>query len=123
MSVLKAFCEQLVRFFQELQTTFPEERDIKMAVDAIDNGRKINPRLVLDLFYEHVYKDYASSIYAKDVPTIIEGVDKKIKTQFNDMMVALTIFNKHWYTMGPTNQEVIIQYLIVLCKLCEKARA
>ena len=123
MSVLKAFCEQLVRFFQELQTTFPEERDIKMAIEAIDNGRKINPRLVLDLFYEHVYKDHASSIYTKDVPTIIAGVDKKIKTQFNDMMVALTIFNKHWYTMGHSNQDVIIQYLIVLCKLCEKARA
>lgn len=123
MSLLKAFNEQLLRFFEELQSTFPEERDIRMAVDAISNAKKINPRLVLDLFYEHVYKDYANSIYSKDVPTIIEGVNKKIQTQFNDMMVALTIFNKHWYNMSPNNQETIIQYLIVLCKLCERARA
>lgn len=123
MSVLKAFNEQLLRFFEELQSTYPEERDIRMAVDAISNAKKINPRLVLDLFYEHVYRDHAQSIYAKDVPTIINVVNEKIKTQFNDMMVALTIFNKHWYSMTPGNQETIIQYLIVLCRLCERARA
>ncbi len=123
MSALKGFCEQLIRFFEELQSTYPEERDIRMAVEAISGARKINPRLVLDLFYEHVYKDYAQSIYNKDVPTIIDGVNKKIQTQFNDMMVALTIFNKHWYNMTPSNQDTIIHYLIVLCKLCEKARA
>ena len=123
MSTLKAFCEQLVRFFEELQTTYPEERDIRMATEAISAARKINPRLVNDLFYEHVYKDYSTAIYAKDIPTIIDGVNKKIQTQFNDMMVALTIFNKHWHTMTPNNQETIIQYLIVLCKLSERSRS
>ena len=123
MSVLKGFCEQLERFFVELQNTFPEERDIKMATEAISAARKINPRLVLDLFYEHVYKDYAGAIYSKDIPVIINGVNEKIKTQFNDMMVALSIFNKHWYSMSTTNQDVILQYLVVLCKLCERARA
>ncbi len=123
MSVLKGFCEQLERFFVELQNTFPEERDIKMATEAISAARKINPRLVLDLFYEHVYKDYSTAIYGRDIPTIIHGVNEKIKTQFNDMMVALSIFNKHWYSMSTTNQDVILQYLVVLCKLCERARA
>ena len=123
MSALKAFCEQLIRFFDELQSTYPEERDIRMAVEAISGARKINPRLVLDLFYEHVYKDYSAAIYGKDIPTIIDGVNKKIQIQFNDMLVALTIFNKHWYKMSPSNQDTIIQYLIVLCRLCEKARS
>jgi hypothetical protein len=122
MSVLKGFCEQLERFFVELQNTFPEERDIKMATEAISAARKINPRLVLDLFYEHVYKDYSVAIYGKDIPIIINGVNEKIKTQFNDMLVALSIFNKHWYSMSTSNQDVILQYLVVLCKLCERAR-
>lgn len=121
MSVLTAFNTQLVNFFDELCTCFPEEKDIKMATEAVKGARKINPRLILDLFRDHVYNDCAQAIYAKDIHAIREMVVKKITTQFNDMLVALSIFNKHWDTMGDANRDVIMQYLKVLCVLCEKA--
>lgn len=123
MSILSAFNTQLVNFFDELCTAFPEEKDIKMATEAVKGARKINPRLILDLFREHVYNDCAHAIYAKDIHAIREMVVKKITTQFNDMLVALSIFNKHWDTMGDKNRDVIMQYLKVLCLLCEKATA
>jgi hypothetical protein len=123
MSILSAFNTQLVNFFDELCTTFPEEKDIKMATEAVKGARKINPRLILDLFRDHVYNDCAQAIYAKDIHAIREMVVKKITTQFNDMLVALSIFNKHWDTMGDKNRDVIMQYLKVLCLLCEKATA
>ena len=123
MSALTAFTTQLVRFFQELQDTFPEERDIRMAKEAIEGAKRVNPRLVLDLFYEHVYKDLSGAIYDKNVDEIIRVGQAKIATQFNEMSPALNIFNKHWNSMGEENQEAIWKYLIVLCRLCEKARA
>jgi hypothetical protein len=123
MSVLTAFTTQLVRFFQELQDTFPEERDIRMAKEAIEGAKRINPRLILDLFYEHVYKDLNLAIYEKNVDQIIRVGQAKIATQFNEMSPALNIFNKHWHTMGEENQDAIWQYLTVLCRLCEKAKA
>jgi len=39
MSALGAFNNQLIRFFQELRDTFPEERDIKMALEAIEGAK------------------------------------------------------------------------------------
>lgn len=123
MSILTAFTTQLVRFFQELQDTFPEERDIRMAKEAIEGAKRINPRLVLDLFTEHVYKDLHLAIYEKNVDEIIRVGQAKIATQFNEMSPALNIFNKHWTTMGEENQDIIWQYLTVLCRLVEKARA
>ncbi len=123
MSVLSAFTTQLVRFFQELQDTFPEEREIRVAKEAIEGAKKINPRLLLDLFNEHMYKDLAQAIYAKDVETILIVGKQKIDKQFNEISPALNIFNKHWDTMGPDNQTVIWQYLTVLCRLSEKALA
>ena len=60
MSALGAFNTQLIRFFEELVETYPEERDIKLGLEAIQGAKKINPKLILDLFYEHVYKDYLS---------------------------------------------------------------
>jgi hypothetical protein len=123
MSVLSAFTTQLVRFFQELSETFPEERDIKMAKEAIEGAKRVNPRLVLDLFYDHVYKDLSGAIYDKNVDEILRVGQAKIATQFNEMSPAINIFNKHWDTMGEENHDIIWQYLTVLCRLSEKARA
>jgi hypothetical protein len=121
MSALTAFTAQLLKFFEELCNTFPEEKDIKMATEAIKGAKKINPRLILDLFTEHVYNDLAPAVARRDVVEIREKAQKKIAQQFNEMISALAIFDKHWDTMGTQNQEVIWQYLKVLCVLCEKA--
>ena len=70
MSALGAFVTQLVNFFDELCNTFPEERDIKMATEAVKGAKKINPRLILDLFTEHVYNDLATAVAKRDVVQI-----------------------------------------------------
>ena len=123
MSALTAFNTQLLNFFEELCNTFPEEKDIKMATEAIKGAKKINPRLVLDLFTDHVYNDLAGAVARRDVVHIRQVAQQKISTQFNEMISALAIFDKHWDSMGTKNQEVIWQYLKVLCILAEKARA
>ena len=123
MSALGAFTTQLVNFFEELCNTFPEEKDIKMATEAVKGAKKINPRLVLDLFLDHVYNDLAPAIVKRDIITIREVAQKKLSTQFNEMISALAIFDKHWDSMGEKNQEIIWQYLKVLCILSEKARS
>lgn len=122
MSALSAFTTQLVNFFDELCSTFPEEKDIKMATEAIKGAKKINPRLILDLFTEHVYNDLAPAVLKRDVSHIRQVAQNKIANQFNEMISALAIFDKHWDSMGQANQEVIWKYLKVLCVLCEKAR-
>jgi len=121
MSLLSAFNTQLVNLFDELCTSFPEDKDIKMATEAIKGARKINPRLILDLFVEHVYKGCSQSIYERNSVAFRAYVHKTISTQFNEMITALSIFDKYWDTMGQNNQDVIWQYLKVLCVLSEKA--
>jgi hypothetical protein len=121
MSVLGAFNTQLVNFFEELCNSFPEEKDIRMACEAIKGAKKINPRLLLDLFREHVYKDASAAIYQKDFQQVRMYAQKKVESQFNEMISALALFDKHWDTMGSNNQNTIWQYLNVLCLLCEKA--
>jgi len=121
MSYLNAFTTQIINFFEELCVVFPEEKDIKMATEGLRGVKKINPRLMLDLFVDHVYKDCSTAIYEKNVAVIQQVAQAKIATQFNEMLSALSLFNKHWYTLSSTNQDIIWQYLQVLCKLAEKA--
>ena len=121
MSFLNAFTTQLINFFEELCNVFPEEKDIKMALEGLRGVKKINPRLMLDLFMDHVYKDCSVAIYQKDVDAFMAVAQLKIKTQFNEMLSALSLFDKHWHTQSAKNQETMWQYLQVLCKLAEKA--
>ena len=123
MSALGAFNTQLIRFFQELKDTYPEERDIRVALEAIEGAKKINPKLILDLFYEHVYRDLHEGIEREDEVVVIGYAKAKISGQYNEMSPALLIFDKHWPTMTDSNRKAIWNYLKVLCILCEKARA
>ena len=123
MSALGAFNTQLIRFFEELVETYPEERDIKVALEAIQGAKKINPKLILDLFWEHVYRDLAEHIANEDDAKVVSYAHAKISGQFNEMSSALIIFDKYWGTMTEANQKAIWKYLKVLCALCEKARA
>ena len=123
MSLLSAFNTQLVNLFDELCSTFPEDKEIKMATEAIKGAKKINPRLILDLFVEHVYKECSKAVYERNAVLFRQVAQRKISNQFNEMISALSIFDKYWDTMGQKNQDVIWQYLKVLCILCEKATA
>ncbi len=122
MSALNAFTTQLCNFFHELCVSFPEEKEIKMGAEAIKGAKKINPRLILDLFVENVYNDCSTAILNKDIVAIREIAQKKISTQYNEMLSALNMFDKHWDSMGKKNQDAIWNYMKVLCILCEKAK-
>lgn len=122
MSVLAAFCNQLIRFFEELQASYPEEKSISMGLEAIQAAKKSNPRLVLDMFYEYVYKPTNDLIMTRNDTEIIKFAKAIMTTRFNELMPTLMIFDKYWPDMTEQNRDVIWQYLTVLCKLCEKAR-
>jgi hypothetical protein len=122
MSALNAFCTQLIRFFEDLIETFPEERDIKLALDTIQGARKINPRLILDMFNQHVTTDLREAIVAENQDQFISLARVKIVTQFNEILTALAIFDKHWTTLSEQNQQSIWKYLKVLLVLSDKAK-
>lgn len=122
MSLLGAFNNQLIRFFEELTDTYPEEKDIRFGLEALQGAKKINPKLILDLFFEHVYRDAHEIIENEDEGGIITFAKHKISNQFNEMSAALVIFDRHWHTMSDANRDAIWKYLKVLCVLCAKAK-
>jgi hypothetical protein len=123
MSFLSAFNSQLIKFFEDLSETFPEEKEIRAALEGLQFARKSNPRLILDMFYEHIARDLRTAILEENVEKIIEFGRIKISKQFNEIMPALSIFEKHWPTLSDVNRQAIWKYLKILIALSEKARA
>ena len=123
ISPLSAFCNMLVRFFEELKDTFPEEREIKLALSTIQDARKINPRLVLDMFVEHVGRPLREQIAKEDDLGIATYARSKINQQFNEILPAINIFDKHWPNLSQENRQSIWKYLKVLVVLSDKSQS
>jgi hypothetical protein len=121
-SPLGVFNNQLIRFFEDLSETFPEERDIKNALELIKLAKMSNPRIILDLFYEHVYKGLKEPIQREDAEYVVSYAKSKIENQFNEISPALLIFQKYWDLISDSNKKSIWSYLKVLCILCERAK-
>jgi hypothetical protein len=122
-STLGIFNEKLIFFFEELSATYPEEKDIKMALEAIQGAKKVNPRLILDLFIEHVSKPLRDDILSENDENVIAYAKKMISTTYNDMLSSLMIFDKYWPEMSDTNRKHIWNHLKVLVLLSEKVKA
>jgi hypothetical protein len=120
-SPLGLFVDKLVAFFRDLTETYPEEKEIKGALESIEAARKINPRLIHELFSEHIYTPLRDEILGEDVDKIIAYTKYAIQTKFNEIYPALTIFEKYWGDMSDSNRSAIWKHLKVLVLLCEKA--
>lgn len=122
MTTLGAFNNQLIRFFEDLVESYPEEKEIKYGLEALQGAKKINPKLILDLFYEHVYMPAHEFVETENYEGVIQFAKRKIQGEFNEMSSALIIFDRHWDSMSENNQAAIWKYLKVLCVLCAKAK-
>jgi hypothetical protein len=122
-STLGLFNDKLIAFFEDLYATYPEERDIKGAIEALQGAKKINPRLILDMFIEHVRNPLREDILSENDTNVIDYAKKIISTSYNEMLSALMIFDKHWPDMSDANRKAIWNYLKVLVILSEKVRA
>ena len=121
-TVLGMFNNKLICFFEDLADTFPEEKEIKGALEAIQGAKKINPRLILDMFVEYVERPLHDAIMKEEESIVVEFAKSSINAQFNEMSPALMIFDKHWPNLSDANRQAIWKHLKVLVLLAEKAR-
>ena len=121
-STLGLFNDKLIGFFDDLCASYPEERDIKMALEALQGAKKINPRLILDLFVENVAKPLREDIMNENGEKLIAYATKVISTTYNDMLSALMIFQKHWPDMSDGSRSAIWKHLKALVLLSEMVR-
>lgn len=122
MSYLSAFTNQLEAFSSELSVMFPEDVDLKMALNMIKLIKKANPRKLLMVFDKFTV-DYKAEIMARDENFFIkhsfdELADKTGKSDYTYSLV--TQLKSHWTEMSQDSKDATWQYFIVLFKLSEK---
>lgn len=120
MSALGAFCNQLISFFEDLTETYPEEKDIQVATQALKLIKQANPRLVHTYFMNVVHKEFAEHILAEDEEYIVKRAHEILNAQYQEISYAFWIFDKHWSTMTEINKQHVWKYLKALILLAQR---
>ncbi len=120
-TAIGAFNNQLLSFVEELTETYPEEKELRVALDALRALKKANPKLLHSGFMEYVYPDFHGPVMAEDEETLISKAHSALNGEFKEYAFAYVIFDRHWSTMSEANKKAIWNYCKVLVVLAEKA--
>jgi hypothetical protein len=123
MSALGNFCNQLIAFFEDLSDTYPDERDISMAAQALKLLKQANPRMIHTVFMDVVYKEFAQRILDEDEAYILHRAHEILHSEYKEMNFAFWIFDKHWSTMTETNKRHVWNYVKSLILLAQRVPA
>jgi hypothetical protein len=120
MSVLGAFCNQLLAFFEDMSETYPEEKDIGMAASALKLLKQANPRLIHTVFMNAVDQELIDHVMVEDELYVIEKARVILDSKYSEIAYAFWIFDKHWSTMTETNKRHVWDYFKTIVLLAQK---
>ena len=116
-----AFNNQLLNFVEELAETYTEEKDLRVALDALKAIKKANPKLLFDGFMEYVYPDFHGPVMSEDEDALMSKAKDVLNSDFKEYAFAYLIFDRHWSGMSDANKAAIWKYCKVLVVLAERA--
>ena len=118
---LAAFNNKLLEFVEDLSETYSEEKDIKVALDALKMLKKANPKLIHSGFMDYIYPDFHAPVKAEDESILIKKAKEILNSEYKNYAFAYVIFDRHWSTMSESNKKAIWNWCKVIVILAERA--
>jgi hypothetical protein len=118
---LAAFNNKLLEFVEDLSETYTEEREIKVALDALKMLKKANPKLIHTSFMEYVYPEFHTPVKTEDENALKIKAKAILNSEYKDYAFAYIIFDRHWATMSETNKKSFWSWCKVIVVLAERA--
>jgi hypothetical protein len=119
LTYFECFNTKLAEFLQDLSTSFPEFKDIKMLKNGLNLARTLDVKMPATMFSKHVTAEYEQNILNKDDAFFltqtyehiaVDGIDLDIIPKLKDM----------WGTLDVSDKDSVWKYLQVLVLLCRK---
>ena len=116
---LTLFINQITSLNAELVDMYPDDVDIRVCKNTIDTIKRLNPKMIVDTFYSHIYS-FKTQIMAKDETFFVDmNYNSLIK---DDNMSVVSNLKKYWSSMSTETKDCMWQYFTVLIVLCEKCK-
>ena len=119
-NILTAFNDHFVDFISDIQSVFPEDRDVLIAKNALLAIRKANPKMIVKIWNTLIVSKYRNEIESGNLAFFMEkDYSQDLNaTQNNDkIMEAIDRLRAPVKSMSPENQEKTMKYIQNLTKL------
>ena len=118
--LLSAFNTQFFDFVTDIELVFSEDMSIKKAKMALNMIKKVNPALIIKIWYTYVCSQYENEIHNDNINFFIEKDYKKdflyIKSS-DDIINNIDKLREPVRNMSKENQEKSLMYVKNLCIL------
>jgi hypothetical protein len=120
--ILNAFNTQLFEFIDEVQTVFTEDTSISKVKTALYIIKKVNPSLIIKIWYTYIYSPYKTEITNDNINFFIEKDYKNDVVYLkcsDDIVNNIDKLRNPIRNMGKENQEKSFKYVKNLCILSQ----
>ena len=118
--LLTAFNTQFYDFLDDIESVFMNDSGIKRAKNALILIKKVNPSLVIKLWYKYIVVNYESEIDNNNINFFIEKDyknDLRYLNSSDDIMKHIDSLREPVRNMGESNQQKSFMYIKNLCIL------
>ena len=118
--LLTAFNTQFYDFLDDVESVFMNDNGIKRAKNALVLIKKVNPALIIKLWYKYIVVNYESEIDSNNIKFFIEKDYKNDLIYLNssdDIMKHIDSLREPVRNMGENNQQKSFMYIKNLCIL------
>ena len=119
-NLLQAFNDHFMDFVNDIQSVFPEDRDILVAKNSFLAIRKANPKLLYKMWNIYIANKYKSEIESGDIRFFIEkdySHDVSSAEYSDKIMEAINRLREPIKNMSTENQAKTMKYIQNLTKL------
>lgn len=71
-AILKGFNNQFEEFLEDVETLFPNNKDIKTTKTGLMMLRKANPKMIIGVWYRYVCEKYEGYIENEDIEYFLQ---------------------------------------------------
>jgi hypothetical protein len=118
--LLNAFNTQLFEFIEDIEFVFSEDSSIKKTKTALIMIKKVNPVLIIRIWYNYICSKYETEINNDNINFFLEKDYKKDLVYINysdDIMSNIDKLREPVRNMSKENQEKSLRYIKNLCIL------
>lgn len=118
--LLTAFNTQFYDFLDDIESVFMNDNGIKRAKNALILIKKVNPALVIKLWYKYIVVNYESEIDNNNINFFIEKDyknDLRYLNSSDEIMKHIDFLREPVRNMGESNQQKSFMYIKNLCIL------
>lgn len=119
-TILQTFNNQLIEFFDDVSRIFPNNLDIIKTKNYITTIRKMNPRLIIQLWKQFISDQYSDAIANGDFEYFMEkdyASDVKLLDDADKIVGAIEQLRHSLRDMDVEDRKIAMKYVQNLSKL------